>query len=202
MYKYLALGDSYTIGEQVDLEKNFPSQTLNFLKEFYAVKVESPKIIAKTGWTTDELLAAIKEQKPADDFHLVTLLIGVNNQYRNYDIEKYAVEFQELLAQSIAFAAGIPQNVFVLSIPDWGQTPFAEGRDRKKIKNEINLFNKKNKEITDRAGCNYLDITTDTRMHGTNLQYLTPDLLHYSELEYFLWAERLSKMIFQSMTSN
>lgn len=147
MLTYLALGDSYTIGEQVPLKESFPYQTVQLLHK-KNIEVADPVIIAVTGWTTDELATSIREHNIKDTFSFVTLLIGVNNQYRGRDIENYKHEFAQLLNQAIAFAGGIANHVFVLSIPDWGVTPFAEGRDRQKIAREIDAYNNVNKEIT------------------------------------------------------
>lgn len=133
-YTYLALGDSYTIGEQVLLSQSFPYQTIQMLRlkapenKFFT----APEIIAKTGWTTDELLTAIEQTLFLKKYDKVSLLIGVNNQYRGRTIEEFKLEFTKLLQKAIVFAGNISKNVFVLSIPDWGATVFAEGRDRKK----------------------------------------------------------------------
>jgi len=195
MLTYLALGDSYTIGEQVVPSENFPHQTVSILKEAYNIKVAPPKIIAVTGWTTDELNAAIREEKIQEHFDIVTLLIGVNNQYRGRDTENYRTEFTDLLQQAIAFANGRMSHVFVLSIPDWGVTPFAEGKDRAVIAQQIDAYNKINKEVTLSLSCNYIEITESTRNNGLDESFLTPDKLHYAGKEYKIWAERLAKAI-------
>src|SRR5580704_16825178 len=127
MYTYLALGDSYTIGELVPMHDNFPHQTVALLNKQH-FDVAAPVIIATTGWTTDELAASIREHNIQEKFSFVTLLIGVNNQYRGRSLDNYREEYKQLLTQAITDAGGKPQNVFVLSIPDWGATPFAEGR--------------------------------------------------------------------------
>ncbi len=195
MYTYLALGDSYTIGEQVEGDQNFPAQTVAKLRRQFALAVEQPQIIATTGWTTDELSAAIKEQQLKGTFDFVTLLIGVNNQYRGRDTDNYSKEFAQLLSKAILFAGGKTSRVFVLSIPDWGVTPFAEGKDRKEIADAIDSYNKLNRSITLAYRCHYLDITNSTREHGTDESYLTPDKLHYSEKEYAQWATLLAPEI-------
>jgi lysophospholipase L1-like esterase len=195
MHSYLALGDSYTIGEQVISEENFPHQTVSLLNEKYNLQVAKPKVIAVTGWTTDELNAAIKEENIQETFDFVTLLIGVNNQYRGRDIENYKEEFTDLLNQAIAFAKGNPDRVFVLSIPDWGVTPFAEGKDRSDIAQKIDQYNSANKAITKAYKCHYLDITASTRKNGIDETFLTPDKLHYSSKEYKQWAEGLAPLI-------
>jgi lysophospholipase L1-like esterase len=195
MYSYLALGDSYTIGEQVITLENFPNQTVSLLNEKYNLEVVEPKIIAVTGWTTDELNAAIKKEEIEGTFDFVTLLIGVNNQYRGRDIENYKEEFTDLLNQAITFANGNAGHVFVLSIPDWGVTPFAEGKDRLDIALKIDQYNNANKTITEAHKCHYLDITASTRKNGTDETFLTPDKLHYSPKEYKQWAEALAPLM-------
>lgn len=194
MHAYLALGDSYTIGEQVPTEENFPHQLVSMLNK-QAFNITPPVIIATTGWTTDELAAAIKERDIQDVFSFVTLLIGVNNQYRGRDIENYRQEYKELLKTAIKYANSSSSNVFVLSIPDWGVTPFAEGRDRAMIAHEIDTYNNACKEITLAYKCHYLDITDSTRKNGATPEYLAGDGLHPSGKEYHIWAERLAPMV-------
>lgn len=193
-YTYLALGDSYTIGEQVPAADNFPHQVVAMLN-VQGIKVKEPIIIATTGWTTDELAAAIKERAVKDTFSFVTLLIGVNNQYRGRSIDNYKEEYTQLLDTAIRYANGHTQNVFVLSIPDWGVTPFAEGRDRAQIAKDIDAYNAACKAITLVHKCNYLDITDSTRKNGTTPAYLAQDCLHPSGKEYKIWAERLVPMV-------
>lgn len=201
MFTYLALGDSYTIGEQVPVADNFPNQTAVLLRREYVTQIADPHIVAVTGWTTDELAAAIKEAGIRETFDVVTLLIGVNNQYRGRDIENYKKEFAQLLNKAILFANGRTGRVFVLSIPDWGVTPFAEGRDRQAIAGEINAFNIANRSIALAYKCHYVDITASTRQHGTDEEYLTPDKLHYSGKEYHDWAMKLSPGIAAALKS-
>lgn len=191
MYTYLALGDSYTIGEQVSSDENFPHQTVALLKK-QGIEVANPVIIATTGWTTDELAASIREHNIPDTFSFVTLLIGVNNQYRGRDLENYKDEYTQLLDIAIRYANGHTQNVFVLSIPDWGVTPFAEGKDRAQIAKDIDAYNAAKKEITLAHKCHYIDITDSTRKNGTTTEYLAEDGLHPSGKEYKIWAEKLA----------
>ncbi|OSZ78055.1 lysophospholipase [Chitinophagaceae bacterium IBVUCB1] len=193
-HTYLALGDSYTIGEQVPAADNFPHQTVAMLNA-QGIKVKEPIIIATTGWTTDELAAAIKERALQDTYSFVTLLIGVNNQYRGRSIDNYKEEYTQLLDTAIRYANGHTQNVFVLSIPDWGVTPFADGRDRAQIAKDIDAYNAACKEITLAHKCHYLDITDSTRKNGTTPAYLAEDGLHPSGKEYKIWAERLAPMV-------
>jgi lysophospholipase L1-like esterase len=190
MYSYLALGDSYTIGEQVPMEENFPYQTVKLLRK-EKIEISDPVIVAKTGWTTDELAMAVREEGIKESFSIVTLLIGVNNQYRSRELDNYKTELTQLLDQSIVFANGHTQNVFVLSIPDWGVTPFASDRNRKKIAQEINAYNSACQEIALAHRCHHIDITDSTRKNGSNHEYLAEDGLHPSGKEYRVWAERL-----------
>lgn len=194
MYTYLALGDSYTIGEQVEAKDNFPHQVTAILNKA-GLDVAPPKIIAVTGWTTDELAAAISQENIQDTFSFVTLLIGVNNQYRGRSLENYQDEYKQLLEQAIGFAGGDTDKVFVLSIPDWGVTPFAEGRDREQIAKEIDAYNTIKEAMTKAHKCHWLEITESTREHGTDESYLVGDKLHYSGKEYAIWAQRLAPMI-------
>ncbi len=194
MYTYLALGDSYTIGELVPIHDNFPNQTVHLLRKQH-IDIADPVIIATTGWTTDELAASIREHNINETFSVVTLLIGVNNQYRGRRIENYRQEFTSLLDQAIAYAGGKLTHVVVLSIPDWGVTPFADGRDREKIAAEIDEYNAACKEITLEHNCQYIDITGSTRQNGLSPEYLAEDMLHPSAREYTIWAERLAAVL-------
>ncbi|MEY5045503.1 MAG: hypothetical protein RL713_728 [Bacteroidota bacterium] len=193
---YIALGDSYTIGESLPLKDNFPYQTVDLLKQ-KGIQISEPVIVAKTGWTTDELMTAIEKRQLNRQFNFVSLLIGVNNQYRGRDTDTYQKEFEQLLQQAIAFAGGTTNHVFVLSIPDWGATPFAEGRDRVKIANEIDQFNAVNKKVSEKLKVNYIEITAGTREASTNLSLVADDKLHPSKKEYARWAEKLSAGILQ-----
>jgi lysophospholipase L1-like esterase len=194
-YSYLALGDSYTIGEMVPARDNFPNQVVSIMRNTH--DLASPRIIARTGWTTDELEKGIVSEnqnaplQPTYDF--VSLLIGVNNQYRGRSTENYKQEFEELLKKAIRFAGNRKERVIVLSIPDWGVTPFAEGRDRERIAREIDAYNRVNKEVSSRYQVYYLDITIWTREAGNDPSLLTSDGLHPSAKEYQRWAERVAQ---------
>lgn len=193
---YLALGDSYTIGESVPATSNFPNQAATLLEA--ANLFIRPRIIATTGWTTDELENGIREagqaQPISENYDLVTLLIGVNNQYRGRTPESYRPEFKALLEKATRFAGNRPDHVVVFSIPDWGVTPFANGRDRAEIARQIDAYNAVNKEITAANGSLYADITAWTREAAVNPALLAPDGLHPSALEYRRWAEKLRDM--------
>ncbi len=193
-FTYLALGDSYTIGEGVKQNETYPAQ----LVELLAAKnldFEAPKIIAVTGWTTDELQQGIKAAAiDGKTYDLVTLLIGVNNQYRGRSIDNYKEEFTNLLHQAIDFAGGHKNHVIVLSIPDWGVTEFAKQQNvnQEKVAEEIDAFNQAQKEICDTAGITFLDITTAYREQGNWPENQADDGLHPSGNIYSFWAEKLA----------
>jgi lysophospholipase L1-like esterase len=189
-YTYLALGDSYTIGEAVLLTENFPYQTAALLQQ-EQINLQTPEIVAKTGWTTDELQTAINQHHFRKQYDFITLLIGVNNQYRGRTATEYAEEFESLLKQAIAFAGNDASHVVVLSIPDWGVTPFAEASNREKIAAEIDAYNAVNREISKRYHIHYINITPGTREAATNNTLLAADGLHPSDKEYKRWAEKV-----------
>jgi lysophospholipase L1-like esterase len=189
---YLALGDSYTIGEAVSAAESFPYQLKDaLLKQGHPV--ESIQIIAQTGWTTDELQAAIDIATLSPPYDLVTLLIGVNNQYRGYSVANYRVEFEQLLRQAIVFAGADEDRVRVLSIPDWGVTPFAqkEGRVADKVAKEIDAFNAAAQEISENLGVVFINISPHSRLAATDLSLLAPDGLHPSGKMYAHWVQSL-----------
>lgn len=185
--RYLALGDSYTIGESVDESERFPNQLASLLSaEGLPTEVT---IIARTGWTTDELWQGIQARKLEPPYDLVSLLIGVNNQYRGYDINKYREEFKFLLGKAIEYAGGDATRVIVFSIPDWGVTPFAAGRDRAQISAEINAFNAVNLEETQGAGSYYMDVTPVSREAVARPNLIASDNLHPSGIMYAEWVK-------------
>ncbi|MBU3714089.1 MAG: SGNH/GDSL hydrolase family protein [Ferruginibacter sp.] len=202
-YTYLALGDSYTIGEQVPVFENFPYQTIQLLrKQFLGVhQFHPPEIVAKTGFTTDELNEQISKTVLQSEYDFVSLLIGVNNQYRGRPVDNFAIEFEELLKQAIAFAGGNHKSVFVLGIPDWGATPFADGKDRQKIAGEIDKYNKCCENISNKYECSFIEITYSQREDGLNPDYLAADQLHPSGKEYAKWSILLSKKISEKIIS-
>jgi lysophospholipase L1-like esterase len=198
-YSYLALGDSYTIGEQVPFYENFPNQTIQLLRKHFKSThhFSAAEIMAKTGWTTDELLHQMSETAFLPKYDFVSLLIGVNNQYRGLAIENFKTEFTLLLQKAIAFSGGNNKHVFVLSIPDWGVTPFAADRDANKIATEIDAYNSICKEIAEQNNCYFIDITTSQRQDGANAEFLAEDKLHPSGKEYGKWAEQLHEKMVQ-----
>lgn len=187
--RYLALGDSYTIGESVPESERWPVQLSARLKEQgYPVELT---LIARTGWTTDELWQGIQRSGVTPPYDLVSLLIGVNNQYRGRPREEYREQFRFLLSQAIEYAGNNPRHVIVVSIPDWGVTPFATGRDRARIAAEIDAFNAINREETAAAGAAYVDITPYSRTAFTDQTLLAADGLHPSGKMYAGWVERI-----------
>lgn len=185
--RFLALGDSYTIGESVPKDERWPNQLAELLKT-KGISTEVT-IIARTGWTTDELWNGIQEVKIKPPYNLVSLLIGVNNQYRGRDIHEYREGFVFLLNKAIEYAGGDPNRVVVLSIPDWGVTPFAGSRDSKKIAVEINQFNAVNEEESKKAGVHYVDVTPLSREAVTDSSLIASDGLHPSGKMYAEWAQ-------------
>jgi lysophospholipase L1-like esterase len=185
--RFLALGDSYTIGELVGEEERWPVRLAALLRGRGA-DVGEPQIIARTGWTTDELSAAIDEADPRGPYALVTLLIGVNNQYRGRTAEEYRGEFTGLLRRAIGFAGGEASRVVVLSIPDWGVTGFAADRDGAQIAAEIDAYNAINRDEAQRAGAHWVDVTAQSRAAGADPAWLASDALHPSGRAYAEWA--------------
>jgi lysophospholipase L1-like esterase len=194
-YTYLALGDSYTIGESVPAADNFPNQLVRSMLN-NAIPFLPARIIAKTGWTTDELesgiIASNNENPLLQTYDFVSLLIGVNNQYRGRSVDNYKTEFERLILKAIQYAGDKADRVVVLSIPDWGVTPFATGRDRVQIAREIDAYNAANKQIAGQYNVHYIDITPWTREAASDNSLLATDGLHPSGKEYQRWAERIS----------
>ena len=191
---YLALGDSYTIGQSIPQADSFPYQ-LTALLTSASFKVSAPQIIAVTGWTTDDLIDAIsKSSIRSNQFDFVTLLIGVNDQYQGLSQSNYRIKFAQVLQTAISFAKGDSTRVFVLSIPDYGVTPFAN-KDDSVIGPEIDQFNAINKQISLAAGVNYLDITAISREAAVDPTLIAPDGLHPSAKMYALWMNLLEPMV-------
>ncbi len=187
---YLALGDSYTIGQSVDSTERFPAQTAALLKG-QNINITPLQYIATTGWTTTNLSSAIITEQPKAPFDIVTLLIGVNDQYQNRNIADYNARFLQLLQTAIQLAGNKPTHVFVLSIPDYGVTPFGGGNPT--ISQQIDAYNAINKQVTQSiTGVNYLDITPSSRLAATDRTLIANDGLHPSGKQYKLWAELLA----------
>lgn len=188
-YRYLSLGDSYTIGESVAPEERW-SMILSDMLRKNGVDMSDPEIIARTGWTTAELTDGIKSRNPQGPYNLVSLLIGVNNQYRGQSLERYRTELQGLLKQAIGFAGGNSERVFMLSTPDWGVTPFAKGSDQAKIATEIDAFNQVAQEECTKLGIAFVDITPLSRTAKNDISQIANDGLHFSGKMYRQWAEK------------
>ena len=188
--RYLALGDSYTIGEGVEAAGRWPLQLATALRE-EGIALRDPRIIATTGWTTDELASAIDLAEPLGHWDLVTLLIGVNNQYRGRSVVDYRREFTELLDRAVGFANARKDRVMVLSIPDWGVTPFAvhEASNRGNIAAEIDAFNAAAREVCEHRGVAFVDITPTSRDRGGDPDQVAEDELHPSAAMYTRWTE-------------
>jgi len=193
-FRILALGDSYTAGEGVAPAESWPSRLLEALRA-RGLEVADLEVIARTGWTTSELAAAIEARQPRGSFDAVTLLIGVNNQYRGLPIEGYRREFAALLETVIGLAGGNAQRVIVISIPDWGATPFAVGRDRVAIAAEIDAFNAVNRELAGDAGARYVDVTAISREACDDTSLVAADGLHPSGAMYARWIELLAPVV-------
>ena len=198
IYRYLALGDSYTIGEGVPLHESFPYQAVQILRS-KGHSFNAPEIIAKTGWTTGELIEHLSQTKLLELYDFATLLIGVNNQYRAFSIEDYAKEFTFLLEEALRFTGGKSKHVMVMSIPHWQLTPFAFGRDKQKIEEEINVFNNINKTIANAFGVGYIDIAPGTQELVIKPELITTDQLHYSALEHNRWANAVVDCIVKAL---
>ena len=186
--RYLALGDSYTIGASVMPTERWPVQLATQLQA-HGLALAEPLIIARTGWTTDALLASVERQPSQAPFDLVSLLIGVNNQYRGRSSEEYHTQFHQLLHAAITLAGGRPDHVIVLSIPDWSVTPFAADRQGTAIATAIDRFNAVNRAETLQAGARYVDITPVSRQALHDATLIAPDGLHPSGKMYTKWVE-------------
>ena len=195
---WLALGDSYTIGEQIPLHESFPYQAVQLLRKaghsFYA-----PEIVAKTGWTTDELNGHLNQNIFLPKYDLVSLLIGVNNQYRGRNWYEFKIEFMHLLQRAIEFAGGKNENVYILSIPDWGVTPFAKDSDAVRIAIEIDKYNEQCKVVAEEYKCTYIDITASQRADGNKAEFLAADGLHPNGKEYEKWAKQLVQVMIHNL---
>ena len=187
-YRYLALGDSYTIGHAVNIDQRWPVQLVDSLRKA-AIDISGVEIIAQTGWTTAQLIRGIEMENPQGPYNMVSLLIGVNNQYRKQDTAIYRAEFRELLQKAVVFANDIPEHVMVVSIPDYGVTPFAQDLDTEKISAEIDMFNAINFEETMRMQVEYIDITPISRRAEDEPDLIAGDGLHPSGKMYSEWVK-------------
>ena len=193
--RYLALGDSYTIGEGIEFEDNYPNQIVNQI-----FLIDSVTVIAKTGWTTDELIDTLNNLQ-LDKFDVVSLLIGVNNQFRGYQIDKYVMEFENLLIRAIDYSKD-KKNVFVLSIPDYGVTPFGKVKGQERIYREINSYNNINRIMAEKYNVMYFDITEISRKAENDTSLLAEDKLHPSKKMYKMWIEKLKNELLDSLKNS
>jgi lysophospholipase L1-like esterase len=186
--RLLALGDSYTIGQGVSEQARWPTQLAARLRE-QGIAIGEPQIVARTGWTTDDLAGELNRLAPGSRYDLVSLLIGVNDQYGGRDAEQYRPRFRALLQRAIELAGGRAARVIVISIPDWGATPFADRFDRAEIAAELALYNQVNREETQRAGARYVDITLQSQQAAADRTLLADDRLHPSGKMYAEWVQ-------------
>ena len=197
LQSYLALGDSYTIGEAVEEKHRWPMQLADSLAQKNIV-LGVPDIIAKTGWTTDELKSGIDNSSLNYPYDWVSLLIGVNNQYRGRSIEEFRKEFEVLLSEALTFSGNRRERVFVVSIPDWGVMPFAEGRDREQIATEIDNFNQVIYEVCTIEEIEFIDITPLSRNVDVHPDWIAKDGLHPSRKQYAEWVQKILPFFFKS----
>lgn len=198
---YLALGDSYTIGTGINPEQSWPYQLRDSLQT-RDLPIEETEIIAVNGWTTTDLKNGISDAKPDSTYDLVSLLIGVNNQYQGLEVDVYRTEFKELLEQAIALAGSDSENVFVVSIPNYGVTPFAEARNPSEIGREIQMYNDIAKEITSEYNIPFLDITPISELAAEDSSLIAPDNLHPSAKMYAMWVKKMLPKVTQILPQN
>jgi lysophospholipase L1-like esterase len=191
---YLALGDSYTIGQSVDPSDRYPVQLVKMLNAD-GQNYGGPEIVATSGWTTANLLNALRDKKADTPYDLVTLLIGVNNQYQRKSQARYREEFALLLQQAIGLAGDNASHVLVLSIPDYSVTPFARFLDKDLIVSQLDSFNRINKETSRHYKVHYLDITWESRRAADDPSLIAEDGLHFSGKEYGIWAGMMEKPV-------
>jgi lysophospholipase L1-like esterase len=194
-WSYLALGDSYTIGQSVGVADRYPVQAVQLLRASGHQGTKDPDIIATTGWTTGDLLNALENTHPAPVYNIVTLLIGVNNQFQGRSQSEYKEQFTALLQQSIVLAGDKPSHVIVLSIPDYSVTPFARGSNTNFIASQIDSFNRINQAVSMNYKVNYVDVTAESRKAAYDPSLLADDGLHFSGKEYGIWARLMGPVL-------
>ncbi len=193
---YLALGDSYTIGEAVPIHESFPYITTQLLRQ-KKISMYAPEMVAKTGWTSSELAEHLLHTQLNHHYDFVSLLIGVNNQYRNLSVDNFLNDFEFLVKKAIHFASGKNERVIILSIPDWGCTPFAADKNKEQIANEIDAFNIICKQTAKQYHTNFIDITTETREFSLEPKAIASDGLHFSYETHLIWAKKMANTIYQ-----
>lgn len=192
---WLALGDSYTIGEGVPLHENYPYQVLQLLRN-QGLLFHAPEIIAKTGWTSNELIAHLHQVRLQPEYDYVSILIGVNNQYRGMEVKDFETTLEWLSEKALHLTNNHAEKVIVISIPDWGVTPFAQDRDTSMIHDAIDQFNAVNQKISKEKGFLYIDITTEYRSTGMLQESVVDDQLHPSGKVYKEWAEKVAEVFY------
>lgn len=178
--------------------QRWPAQLVDSLQE-RGIPMQEPHIIAETGWTTDELMKAINQKKPAKSYDLVSLLIGVNNQYRGYDITAYKADFEQLLKQAISFAGGKPSRVFVVSIPDYGATPFGQEKNPKEIAKELDQYNNIARNICNKYQVSFINITPYSKKASEDPSLTADDNLHPSGKMYQQWVSKIIPVVLDKL---
>jgi lysophospholipase L1-like esterase len=198
--RYLALGDSYTIGESVAESERWPVYlAARLASEGYSI--ETPKIIAKTGWRTDQLQEAIEADGAIGEWDLVSLLIGVNNQYQGKSVESYEIEFNRLVQMALKLAGGNADKVFIVSIPDYGKTPFGAAKATQ-IAKELKAYNKVNKAIAKEYDIQYFNITPISEKAKNDLELVADDTLHPSGKMYKAWVDMMFNKVLKMVKAN
>ena len=192
--KFLALGDSYTIGQSVEINERWPVQFLKELKTSTSA-IDTLQIIAQTGWRVDQLKEAMNNSDLQPPYGLVSLLIGVNNQFQGQDAVGFRPEFIEILEKSLKLVENRTERLFVISIPDWGSSPYGASLNREKISKEIDDFNTVLKEESEKRGIRYFNITTISRRALTDNSLIASDRLHPSGKMYKLWVDKIIPVI-------
>ncbi len=192
---YLALGDSYTIGEAVDSTHRWPVQLADSLRRIHHLRVDEPQIVATTGWTTNELQHGIEQADLKDKYELISLLIGVNNQYRGYAFEQFEEEYEALIKWAIQHSVHGASGIFAVSIPNYGVTPFGQARGEDTIRAELLAYDAKAKEICQRFGIPFFDITPISELTKDNPTFIADDQLHPSGLQYTEWVRSFASQV-------
>lgn len=195
---YLALGDSYTVGSHLGYYDNYPMQIVSYLRDHH-IDAAEPVFIAHAGWTSGDLCKAVRRKNIKDTFTFVTLLIGANNIFRGVDMNSYRQQFSELLTKAIGYTGGHTERVFVLSVPDWSVSPFAEGWNRPRIAAQVASYNAIIKEMTLGNKCVYVDIADALIPHATDRAYFLEDYIHPTAKGHAVWAEKLAPVALNSL---
>lgn len=201
LVRYLALGDSYTIGTGIDTVRNYPNQLADSL-EMRGYVIDTTAVIATNGWTTGDLKKGIKASNPDSSYDIVSLLIGVNNQYQGLELDLYKVEFRQLLEQAIAFAGADTSNVWVISIPNYGVTPFGQSRNPVVIRQELQVYNDIARDISAEYNIPFVNVTPISELAADDSTLIAPDDLHPSARMYALWVKEILPTVTQILDQN